>query len=608
MFKLWVSMCRVLVGFGVCVAVVWGTRGVAQTWREVDSPHFRVVTDGSERDGRDVAKEFEQMRAVFAARFNNPSLETGAPLLIFAVRESGLKGLAPSLWKDRDHVAGEFFKGWEKQYAMVRLDSFGDLNQAVVFHEYTHSILHANVHWLPMWLDEGLAEFYAYTRFEGDKTYVGAPSVRYNHLKSEVPIPAAEMLTMTQGKLGRDDRRNDLFYGESWAMVHYMTFGPEMGVGGKLNAFMTSLEKGTPQAEAFEAAFGDPKTFDKKLATYLSKLTMSAAVLPRTEVLDAKSFPARVLTAAETSYAIGCFDIGVHDPLTAMKRLQAAEAANDALAGPHEELGFLAWREGRDEEAKAEWKKAVAADPGMYRSAFALLMSGKALKEQSDEELEATRKVLEEIETKAPKFAPVRVELALIEWRLGEMNKAYKDAVSAQGLEPWRAGYRLLAGYILLQGHQPQIAEGYARRVAERWEGSDHDEAVELWQKIPAKVRGDGPELTMAIAANATVVRGTIVNTWCDRNGVGVTIQPTAAGAQEVKAVASGLFESGFSDTLWEGEDHYTPCFHVAGLPGVVAYQAGADGTHRLVELEVRDDLPALNAAAMEPAGAGAKP
>src|ERR1700761_9352694 len=146
----------------VCLTLLQTPRSLAQTWREVQSPHFCVVTDGSERDGRDVAKEFEQMRSVFALRFPNAALETGAPLLVVAVREPGLHALAPMFWKVRDRFAGEFFRGWERQYALVRLDTFGDLNQAVVFHEYAHSILHANVHWLPTWLDEGLAEFYAY--------------------------------------------------------------------------------------------------------------------------------------------------------------------------------------------------------------------------------------------------------------------------------------------------------------------------------------------------------------------------------------------------------------------------------------------------------------
>ena len=121
----------------------------------------------------------------------------------------------------------------------------------------------------------------------------------------------------------------------------------------------------------------------------------------------------------------------------------------------------------------------MAVNPGMCRSAFALLMSGTPLKEQNDQQLETTWLALEKIRGKAPKYAPVPVELALIDWRLGHINKAYQDAMVAQALEPWRAEYRLLAGYILLQGHQPQAAGEYAQTVAARWAGSDHDEAVD---------------------------------------------------------------------------------------------------------------------------------
>ncbi len=93
------------------------------------------------------------MRSIFSSSYNHLTLETGAPLLIIAVREDGLHKLAPIFWTERDQIAGEFFQGWERKYAMVRLDTFGDLNQAVIFHEYTHSIFHANLHWLPTWLD-----------------------------------------------------------------------------------------------------------------------------------------------------------------------------------------------------------------------------------------------------------------------------------------------------------------------------------------------------------------------------------------------------------------------------------------------------------------------
>ncbi len=575
-----------------CLALLQSSRSLAETWREVQSPHFRVVTDGSLRDGRDVAREFEQMRSVFAVRFPKATLDTGAPLLIVAVHESGLHALAPIFWKERGRIAGQFFRGWERQFALVRLDSSGDFNQAVVFHEYTHSILHANMHWLPTWLDEGFAEFYAYTRFQGDRIYIGAPSLRLAHLQSETLIPIAQMLTANSQTYARDLIREDLFYGEAWAMVHYMTFSPDMESGAKVNHFISLIESGKDQAQAFEQVFGDPKVFQKKLSDYTSQHSLQAGVLPPVQGLDEKSFQARVLTPAEADDELGSFDLGAHDSNAGKILLQAAEAADPTLAGPQEELGFLSWRVGQDQEARTEWQKAVAANPSSYRAAFALLMSGPPLQTQSPQQLEATQRALEAIKEQAPKFAPVDVELALIEWRQGLLTPAYKSAVEAETLEPWRAEYHLLTAHILLQGHQPAVAASYARTVADRWPGSDHDEAVDLWNQIPPNLRGDGPALTLSLPPDATIVRGTIVSTSCDATGLHLVLQPPTPNASALQLRTTGLYENGFADTLWFGEDHYTPCFHLAGLPALAAYKPSPDGTNRLLVFEVRDALP----------------
>src|SRR5579863_202901 len=198
-------------------------------WVEVRSAHFRVLTDGGQPDARRVAREFEQLRYVFATQFPSFRLDSGAPFLIFAARdEDSAKNLEPRLWKLKGaKPAGVFHHGWEKQFAMVRLDTWGEGAHEVVYHEYAHSILHLNAHWLPVWLDEGLAEFYAYTRFDDQKIYVGAPTERYRVMASAVPIPIETLITVNQrSPYYHDEDKVQMFYAESWALVHYLIFGP----------------------------------------------------------------------------------------------------------------------------------------------------------------------------------------------------------------------------------------------------------------------------------------------------------------------------------------------------------------------------------------------
>jgi tetratricopeptide (TPR) repeat protein len=586
-----------------CFAVFLSTdKAIAeQTWTEVRSPHFRVVTDGSSKDARNVAYEFEQMHHVFETRFQSTDIDSGAPLTIVAARdESTYRSVAPTIWKSQGNkLAGVFFRGWEKQFALIRLDTWGDANEVVVYHEYTHSVLHANAHWLPIWLDEGMAEFYAYTRFKSDRIYVGAPSMRLGELRNRTLIPVLTMLDI-DSRSPYYQHEVQLFYAEAWAMVHYMTFGPGMGNGEKLNQFFKIIQDGTSQQKAFQQIFGDPRAFDNSFLEYVIRLGFSAAVLPPDHSSDPKTFSERKLTPAEATYEVGCFQVGTHDRTNARTSIEKSIATDPRLAAAHEELAYLNFDEGKDDEARKEWNQAITLDPSLPRSQFALTMTGLLagkLSDKSTDQLHTAQLALQHITQLGPNYAPAYVELALVEWQLGSVREAYKDAHHAEILEPWRASYHLLTGHILLRGQQPALAASYSRYVATHYVASDHDEAVDLWKAIPANMQGDGPPLALDIPPGADVARGRLLDVSCSgspgASKLTITLMPdNAADAKPLTFTTDGRFAIGFSDTLWWGEDHFSSCHHLSGQPAVLVYKSqGAKGPE-VVELEIRDDLP----------------
>ena len=495
--------------------------------------------------------------------------------------------------------------------SLSRAGRFGDLNQAVVFHEYALSVMHANLHWLPTWLDEGLAEFFAYTQFQSDKIYVGGPSFRIAHLRSDTMIPMAQLITANEGTFSNDPRRDDVFYGESWAAVHCIVFGEGPDGGAKLMRFIHAIERGTPQEIAFTQEFGSLKSFEDKLSKYIGHMLLTVSVVPPEPKLDAKTFAMRTLTAAEAEYELGALDVGIHDRVTGRERLEKAVALDSSLGAPHEELGFLDLDQGRDAEARAEWAKAVEVDPKRFRARFALLMTGAPMAGESKAQLVAAKMTLAEIVEQGPHFAPAYIEMALAEWRLGQMQLAYADAQQAEKLEPWRAGYHLLVANILLRGGQSALAASFARSVAEEWRRPDHNEAVDLWNRVPVADRGE-PALALEYPAGATLARGRIVSVSCAAEGrhrtvtVSLKVDGATEGAAPLTLSTATGFESGFSDTLWWGEDHYNPCFHLGGLPAVVAYQQTGAVSGKLLDLEVRDDLPGATAAGPAPSSGAA--
>ena len=588
------------------LAVPWCAVAYAKEkpWVEVRSPHFRVLTDGSDGQARRVAREFEQMRAVFATAFPSMGLESGAPLLVLAPRdESSLKALLPELWKRKGaKPAGLFEHGWEKEYAVVRLDEMAPDAYAVVYHEYVHSLLHLNFRWLPVWLDEGFAELYGYSRFEQRRILVGAPSERLPWVQSHPLIPIDTILEVNQDSpYYRDEDKVQMFYGEAWALTHFLIFGPGMEGGKRFNQFFRLVQQGDEQKKAFHQVFGDPATLQFALNQYVHKFAMTVWVMNNPPHTEEKDFAARTLTVAETEAELASFHLFSHDPAAARGPASQALADDPKLGLAHEDAGFLAFSEGKDEEASREFAQAYELDPKLYLSYFYRLMLSPAARGDGTADRDAMEDGLVKTLAVNPEFAPAYVELARLYVRRGDPTRALAQARKAEQLEPMRAGYHLLSGQILLRMGRGAEAAGFAKEVADRWSGPDHNEAVELWNSIPAEQRPPGEAPRETGPAGSQAAQGRVVSVACGPPEQGLTLVLEHDG-QPLRFHAQGSWLAGFSDTLWYGEDHFSLCHHLEGLRAIVHYRPASDKSYtgELMEVEVRDDLPPAKPAKSE--------
>jgi hypothetical protein len=565
-------------------------------WIEVRSPNFRVLTNVSAGAGRRIAREFEQMRALFAAAFPKMRLETGAPLLIFAPQdEYSMKAMAPEMWKAKGPKPAGFFQhGWERQYAVVRLDQDVPGSYQVVYHEYVHTLLHANFRWLPPWLDEGLADFYGNTRFEEKKMYVGAPSTRVYHLRGRTLIPLEELISENPWvKFRKDETRIDTFYSEAWALVHYLVFGPGMEQGAKLSQFNDLLQKGEPQKKAFVDTFGDPKNLESALSQYITKFLFSSYVMENPSHIQEKDFPSRTLSTAETEAELGTYRLWSRDRQEAREAIEEATKDDAGLPLGHETLGFLDFMDGKDGNASSEFGKAYEADRQRYLSLYyKTMLSGLANSTAQSDEL-SFRAAMYEVLKLNPRFAPACVQLAFIHARHGDLANALVMARKAESLEPTRAGYSLLSSRILLKMGREEESGKLASFVAERWSGPDHDEAVELLNQIPAEKRGNAILLLDEAPQETKVAIGTLSSVSCSDKGEGIALVIENDNGKQTFH-SKGARVIGYSDTVWYGSDHFTPCHHVEGLRAVVRYKTSQDkeSAGDWIELELRQDLP----------------
>ena len=567
-------------------------------WIEIRSPHFRVLSDGSEADARQITHEFEQMRAVFADRYPQFRLEGGAPLLIFAARdEITAKSLDPAMWRAKGVKPNGFFHhAWDKEYAMVRMDGWNErgneeMGRVIVYHEYTHSILHLNLHWIPTWLDEGLANYYGYTRFQKDKIFIGAPPTRSIDMPTQFLIPIESLIS--QPPNFRDEMKVHQFYAESWALVHFMMWGPGMDRGERLNQFSALLQKGNEQKKAFQQAFGSFSDMDNALAVYVRKLAFPTGVLTSPQQIDDKSFSTRQLSMAETGAEMSGFHFWTHDLAGARTLAEQAIKGDSRLGLAHEMMGFVDFADGKDAEARNEFSEASSLDPNLYLSIFAkTMMSPIATSTQPADEDAYKFDLLKVVELNR-QFAPAYVQLAKLAVRRGELQNALFLSRKAEELEPTRAGYHTFSGEILLRMGKGSDAAAFAKYVADRWGGSDHNEAVELWNAIPPEMRPEGTISFEGPIKDTEGAEGRIVSVNCSQKDQDWTLT-LAHDDKSLTFHRKGPSFVGFTDTIWYGADHFNPCHHIEGMIAVVRYRPAADSTYTgdLADLEIRDDFP----------------
>jgi hypothetical protein len=159
------------------VGTLAATREHTAKWIEVRSPLFTIVTDSSEKQARRIASQFEHMRAILQQAYPQAGEDPESPVVVvLAVRNKDqFRALEPSqyLSKKALPLRGMFVRGSDKNYILMRLDSGAGNPYPVVFHEYTHLFLREADKRLPLWLNEGLAEFYQNTQIYNQEVVLG---------------------------------------------------------------------------------------------------------------------------------------------------------------------------------------------------------------------------------------------------------------------------------------------------------------------------------------------------------------------------------------------------------------------------------------------------
>jgi tetratricopeptide (TPR) repeat protein len=326
-------------------------------WQRATTPHFDIISAAGERRTREVGQRFETLAAALHdLRGPSATQPARARVILFARHRDAQPYFEVLTSRSNARVNGLFVNA-HNQGAMIIDASRGTITDRTPNHELIHYLL-ANGRRLPLWLEEGLAEFYSNAEVGNGDLTVGYPIREHIGLLRQRPtIPLDEFFAV---KFESQAAQQTIFYAQSWAVVDFLIRSDRAA----FSAFVNDVGSGVPLDIALQSRLHiKAKEIANIFTIYAQEARPTSTFrLPVPHVtVDVQPEPLR---RAELLTELGSF-LATFDTLRseAERHIRAAldlEPGNThALAA----LGELRMREKKFDDAEALFAKAASAAP-----------------------------------------------------------------------------------------------------------------------------------------------------------------------------------------------------------------------------------------------------
>jgi len=364
-------------------ALTSSTVAAKDSWTSVRSKNFLLVGNASEKDIRQVGIRMEQFREVFSRLF--PKLNINSPVPTTVVVFKNDQSYRPFQLNARN--AGYFQPGQDVNYIALKLsrDLRSDENAyTVIFHEFTHLLVRTTLGEVPLWFNEGLAEYYSTFSFSDDqKVVMGRPISSHVYLLRDNKMLPLRTLFQVDSKSPyyNESEKQSIFYAESWALMHYLVLGKDGQRMEQMGKFVELLNRKVSLEDAFQQAFATSfDVMEKELRAYIQRdrYPIISGSFTNKVTYDS-AMQSAPITEAEAQAYLGDLLLK-SNRADAEAYLQRALALDPNLPMANASFGLLRVREGKPEQARAYLERAVAASSQdyliHYYYAFALSREG----------------------------------------------------------------------------------------------------------------------------------------------------------------------------------------------------------------------------------------
>lgn len=315
----------------------------SEQWVRVVTPRFDIVSSAGERRTRDLARDLETLAAALADIQPKAVRPPAARVFLFTKRSEVQPFFDLLHDREKSDVSGTFVA--QNDRAVLFIDeSRGIMRDRTPYHELVHYLLGSAPQRPPLWVEEGLAEYYSNAEVHGGIIRVGARIREHMELlKHRLALPVAELFNITGGT---DASLSQIFYAESWAIVDWMIDRDRKA----FDAFLADVSAGMSSEAALQKHFKRTKEDLQRIITSgaTSSLPDLATTLQvRVPEIAADAVP---MSRADILYEFGSFLLRFEASRPDAERyLRAAIELNPKHARAYAALG--------------DFDRAIAVDP-----------------------------------------------------------------------------------------------------------------------------------------------------------------------------------------------------------------------------------------------------
>lgn len=275
-------------GVAASIAALCVAYPASAEWREMETAHFRIISDSDPADVEKFASRLESydklMRMVTGTKDDKP-----IKVRIYEV--AGLDEVERAVNELNSGIAGFYDSNALGPFAVTPRETSGTgryfTPELVLHHEYAH---HFMLQYFPAiypgWYVEGFAELIGSSKMMDDgRIGYGMPALHRGNEINAYWVPLQDLLT----------KEKNVYldtYGQGWAVTHFLTFNSKHSA--QLRQYLAALGNGKSLAEA-ATAFGDLAVLNREARSYVTKgsfeyrpvkVEIAQPVVQRTRVLS----------------------------------------------------------------------------------------------------------------------------------------------------------------------------------------------------------------------------------------------------------------------------------------------------------------------------------